>query len=77
MATREGRPLVEAVPGSPRRVTELSMNIDLDEVRREATAQLAKERFDELVAKEVARLKTHRPWWRRLFPWVITIRRVK
>jgi hypothetical protein len=53
------------------------MNIDLNEVRREATAQLAKERFDELVAKEVTRLKAHRPWWRRLFPWVITIRRVK
>ena len=53
------------------------MQIDINEVRREANTQLAKERFDELVAKEVTRMKTHRPWWRRLFPWVITIRRVK
>jgi hypothetical protein len=50
--------------------------MDIETIRRAAKEQLDKERFDEAVAKEVARLKVHRPWWRKIFPWVVTIRRV-
>jgi len=53
------------------------MKIDASEVRKAAEAALRKERFDELVAKEVVRLKERRSFWQRLFPFVITIRRVK
>jgi len=50
--------------------------MDIEAVRRAAKEQLAKERFDEAVAKEIARIKVRRPWWRKVFPWVVTIRRV-
>lgn len=48
---------------------------DKEAIVRAAKNAIEKEKFDEEVAKEIIRLKTHKPWYRRLFPFVITISR--
>jgi len=45
------------------------------QVRAEARHQIAVEDFAACVAAEKVRLREHRPFWHRLFPFVITIRR--
>ena len=53
------------------------MKIDLNAVRAEAERQLIKEKFETTVSAQKALLRAHRPWWRIMFPYEVTIRRIK
>jgi len=44
-------------------------------IRAEALRQIAAEDFNARVAAEKVRIREHRPFWHRIFPFVITIRR--
>ena len=49
-----------------------------DETVQEAAArEIAVEDFDAAVVAEKERIRTHVPWWDRIFPFVITIKRRK
>jgi hypothetical protein len=47
----------------------------VSDVRREAQSRLDKEKFEADVEAEKQRLRTHRPWHVRLFPWRIKLER--
>jgi hypothetical protein len=47
----------------------------LKKVRLQAELELKKEKFAKAVEQEKLRLMTKKPWWFRLFPFVITITR--
>lgn len=47
----------------------------LERIRAMAEHELAVERFRASVDAEKVRIREHRPFWHRLFPLVITIRR--
>jgi predicted RNA-binding protein YlxR (DUF448 family) len=47
----------------------------LEAVRSAARDAIAREKFDEAVKREIVRLKTHVPFWHRVFPFRITITR--
>lgn len=49
--------------------------MNLLDVIAQAHAEVRGEKFREAVECEKARLRTHRPWWHRVFPFVITITR--
>lgn len=49
--------------------------MDAKAVRAEALRQIAAENFSRAVETEKVRIRTHRPFWHRLFPFVITITR--
>ena len=49
------------------------MKTDLAAVRFEAQRQLVKEKFEAAVATEKVKLRTRRPWWQIIFPFMITI----
>jgi len=49
--------------------------MDINAVKQEALRQLTEERFREAVETEKQRLRQYVPWWHRIFPFVITIRR--
>jgi hypothetical protein len=51
------------------------MLVDLAQVRRQAQQELRDEAFRVAVGKEKERIKHHRSWWERVFPWVIKIER--
>jgi hypothetical protein len=51
------------------------MTTDLRAIQAEAARQLWQENFDKAVLAEKERLKTARPWWHAIFPFVITIRK--
>ncbi|MDF2435409.1 MAG: hypothetical protein JWP44_5040 [Mucilaginibacter sp.] len=42
-----------------------------------ALEQIKQEKFDEAVKVEVQRLKTYKPWYHKLFPFEIIIRKRK
>lgn len=48
---------------------------DLKTIRELAQTELENEAFREAVEKEKERLRTHRSWWERVFPYKITIER--
>jgi hypothetical protein len=45
------------------------------EIERQARKELIEEAFRAGVEAEKARLLEYRPWWKRVFPWKITIER--
>lgn len=47
----------------------------LEAARMVAVADIAKEDFQAEVDKVKAQLREHVPFWHRVFPWVITIKR--
>jgi len=52
------------------------MNDDfLEKVRAQAKLELREETFAKAVEREKLRLMTKKPWWIKLFPFVITITR--
>jgi len=51
--------------------------MDVGPVTRAAMQELAAEKFREEVEQEKARLRKRRGWWKKLFPFTITIRRTK
>ena len=53
------------------------MSIDVDEARRLAAEELRAEQFKRAVAEEKERLRQRRPFWQRVFPFVIRIERRK
>jgi len=53
----------------------ISDSIYLNNVRLQAEKELREEKFAKAVAQEKLRLMTKKPWWVKLFPFVITITR--
>lgn len=49
----------------------MTFDVDVNEILRQARAELAAEARARRVAAAKERLR--RPWWRRLFPYTITI----
>jgi hypothetical protein len=49
--------------------------VDVELARNIAREQLEREAFEELVRREKERLRARRPFWHRLFPFVISIKR--
>lgn len=49
------------------------MSLNVEEVRKQAQLELAKENFRDAVEKEKARLRNKRPLLHRLFPFKIII----
>ena len=50
-------------------------DLDPEFVLRQARSEVIKEEFRERVEAEKERLRTHRPWWHKVFPYRITIER--
>jgi hypothetical protein len=46
-------------------------------IRELATAELAAESFRDLVDREKERIRKHVPWWHRICPFEITVKRRK
>lgn len=49
--------------------------MDPKEIIKRAQAELEEESFRAAVEREKERLRNKRPWWKRLFPFVIKIER--
>jgi len=53
------------------------MNINVDDIKIQAEWELGIERFEAAVEKEKERLRIHKPWWKKVFPYTITITKDK
>lgn len=49
--------------------------MEIEQIQAQAKKEIAEEKFRQAVDAEKERLRQHRPFWNRVFPWVIVIKR--
>ena len=53
------------------------MNMSLIDIKEQALWELELEVFEAAVEAEKVELRTHKPWWKKVFPYTITITKDK
>ena len=51
------------------------MNTNLKDIKAQAQWEIELEAFEKLVETEKHKIRTHKPWWKKVFPYKISITR--